>query len=51
MRASRVGEGELLQVARGSGHADLSAVAAIVLESDSAISVLTDDPGRDRSPG
>lgn len=45
MRESRISENELLQAARSDGHADLSNVAAIVLESDGTISVLGQVPG------
>lgn len=41
MRTCRVSESELRQVARGEGHADLSAVQAMVLEPDGTISVLS----------
>ena len=41
MRTCRVSERELRQVARGEGHADLSAVQAMVLEPDGTISVLS----------
>lgn len=44
MRASRISENELRQAARSDGHADLSDVQAIVLESDGTISVLTAVP-------
>ncbi|GAA1435140.1 DUF421 domain-containing protein [Microlunatus lacustris] len=44
MRRERVTEDELRQVARSSGHSDLSAVAAVVLETDGTLSVLTDPP-------
>lgn len=44
MRSSRVSESELRQAARSEGHADLSDVAAIVLETDGTISILTGRP-------
>ena len=44
MRRARVGESNLRQVARTAGHPDLDSVAAMVLESDGSISVLTAGP-------
>lgn len=44
MRRERVSSEELLQVARREGRADLSEVAAIVLESDGSFSVLDEYP-------
>lgn len=44
MRGSRVSENKLRQEARSEGHADLSDVAAIVLETDGTISILTGRP-------
>lgn len=44
MRRERVSGAELLQVARREGRADLSEVAAIVLESDGSFSVLGEPP-------
>ena len=44
MRASRISEHELYQAARSEGHADLSDVQAMVLESDGTISILADVP-------
>lgn len=42
MRRERVTEDELRQAARGQGHPDLSAIAAIVLETDGTLSIFTD---------
>ncbi|RYY17740.1 MAG: DUF421 domain-containing protein [Alphaproteobacteria bacterium] len=44
LRRERVTRDELRQAARGQGHADLQAVAAIVLETDGTLSVLTTEP-------
>ena len=51
MRRARVTKDELRQAARGQGHAGLSEVAAIVLETDGSLSILADVPDRlgDRS--
>ncbi|SDE07541.1 DUF421 domain-containing protein [Auraticoccus monumenti] len=44
MRRERVTADELRQAARASGHADLEEVAAVVLETDGTLSVLTSAP-------
>lgn len=44
MRRERLGEEELAQAARGQGYADLSEVAAIVVETDGSLSILTQPP-------
>ncbi len=44
MRSQRVTRTELREAARMKGHADLGEVAAIVLETDGTLSVLTDPP-------
>lgn len=44
MRAARVTPDELRQVARAQGHADLESVAAVVLETDGTLSVLSEAP-------
>lgn len=44
MRRERISEDELRQAARGQGQSDLSAVAAIVLETDGTLSVLAGEP-------
>lgn len=44
MRRERVTADELRQVARASGHAELSSVAAVVLETDGTLSVLSSQP-------
>jgi len=44
MRRERLGEEELAQAARGQGYADLSEVAAIVVETDGSLSILTQSP-------
>lgn len=44
MRRERLTEDELRQAARGQGHADLTAVAAIVVETDGQLSILTQTP-------
>ncbi len=44
MRQQRVTEDELQQAARSEGHADLDGVAAIVIEADGTLSVLTSAP-------
>lgn len=51
MRRARVTRDEVRQAARGSGHAALDEVDAVVLETDGTLSVLTsvpDLPGRNR---
>ncbi len=40
LRSQRLAETEVLQVIRGSGLGDVSAVAAVVLESDGSLSVI-----------
>ncbi len=45
MRTARVSTEELRQVVRSEGHAQLSDITAIVLESDGTFSILTADPG------
>lgn len=45
MRTARVSTEELRQVARSEGHAELSDIIAIVLESDGTFSILTAEPG------
>lgn len=42
MRRERVTRDEVEQSARGHGHADLEVVAAVVLETDGTLSILTD---------
>ena len=44
MRRERITAEELRQAARGQGYSDLSKVAAIVLETDGTLSILTDLP-------
>lgn len=44
MRRERVTDEELRQAARGQGYGDLSGIAAIVLETDGTLSVLTEPP-------
>ncbi len=44
LRRQRVAEQEVRQAIRSSGHGDVSAVAAVVLESDGSLSVI----GRDK---
>jgi len=44
MRRQRVTADEVVQAARGQGHADLGSVAAVVLETDGSLSFLTDPP-------
>ncbi len=44
MRQQRVTEDELRQAARSEGHADLDDVAAILIEADGTLSVLTSIP-------
>jgi len=44
MRRERVTIDEVLQAARGQGHADLGAVAAVVLETDGTLGVLSTAP-------
>ena len=44
MRRERLVEEELAQAARGQGYADLSEVAAIVVETDGSLSILTQSP-------
>lgn len=44
LRRERVTREEVRQAARSSGHADLGDVAAVVLETDGSLSVLTDLP-------
>ncbi|NPC42874.1 DUF421 domain-containing protein [Nocardioides sp. zg-1230] len=47
MRRERVTRGEVAQAARGQGHADLGSVAAVVLETDGTLSLLTQQPSPD----
>ncbi len=47
MRRERVTRDEVTQAARAQGHADLSEVSAVVLETDGSFSILTDPPGGD----
>lgn len=47
MRRERVTTDEVLQAARGQGHADLGAVAAVVLETDGTLSFLGEPPPQD----
>ena len=44
MRRERITGDELRQAARGQGHADLSKISAIVLETDGSLSMLTKMP-------
>jgi len=44
MRTARISAEELRQVVRSEGHAQLSDITAIVLESDGTFSILTADP-------
>ena len=44
MRRQRVTADELRQASRASGHTDLGEVAAIVLETDGTLSILTSQP-------
>lgn len=44
MRRERITSAEMRQAARAQGHADLSEVAAVVLETDGSLSVLTELP-------
>ena len=44
LRRERVTREEVLQAARTQSHADLSGVAAVVLETDGSLSVLSDAP-------
>ena len=48
MRRERITHDELRQAARSQGHADLSEISVIVLETDGSLSLLTQDV-RDRS--
>jgi uncharacterized membrane protein YcaP (DUF421 family) len=41
LRASRVTEGELHQAVRASGYGDLEGIAAVVLETDGSLSVIS----------
>ena len=47
MRRERVTAEEVRQAARAQGHADLSRVSAVVLETDGSFSILTDQPHGD----
>ncbi len=47
MRQQRVTQDELRQAARSAGHADLAGVAAILIEADGTLSVLTSPPDED----
>ena len=51
MRRMRVTEDEIRQAARTSGHPGLDDVAAVVLETDGSLSVLTDVPADVRHTG
>lgn len=44
MRQERVTTDEVLQAARGQGHADLGSVGAVVLETDGTLSFLSEVP-------
>lgn len=44
MRRQRVTADEVVQAARGQGHADLGSVAAVVLETDGSLSFLANPP-------
>ncbi len=50
MRRERVTRDEVLQAARSQGHASLDGVAAVVLETDGSLSVLTSAPAGERGP-
>ncbi len=50
MRRMRVTEDEVRQAARTAGQAGLDAVAAVVLETDGSLSVLTQQPGNLERP-
>ena len=50
MRRARVTEDELVQAARGQGHADLGDVRAVVLETDGTLSLLTAPVGALQHP-
>ncbi|PRC48412.1 DUF421 domain-containing protein, partial [Mycobacterium sp. ITM-2017-0098] len=49
LKAQRVSVDEIRQVIRSSGHGDVSKVAAVVLESDGSLSVITSDKAGDWS--
>ncbi len=51
MRRMRATEDEVRQAARGAGKADLDAVAAVVLETDGTLSVLSEVPVSLQRPG
>lgn len=44
MRRERITPDEVRQAARGQGHSDLGSVAAVLLETDGTLSVLTEPP-------
>ncbi len=50
MRKQRVTADELRQAGRAAGHADLEEVAAIVLETDGTLSILSSEPSSLRGP-
>ncbi len=50
MRKQRVTADELRQASRASGHADLNDVAAIILETDGSLSILTSQPSTLQGP-
>ena len=49
LRRQRLSEDEVRQAIRGAGVGDVAAVAAVVLESDGSLSVVTTDQAGDRS--
>lgn len=50
MRRERITADELRQAARGQGHAELTEVAAIVVETDGTLSILTEPPATVEPP-
>lgn len=48
-RRQRVSVDEIRQAIRSSGHGDVSQIAAVILESDGSLSVISDDKIGDRS--
>ena len=50
MRESRLSEAAVLAAVRSSGHADLSEVHAVVLETNGSLSVVDEPPSADGRP-
>ena len=49
LRSERITQEEVMAAVRGSGHGDLKQIAAVVLETDGSLSVVTGSQASDRS--